>query len=53
MYMMPMADLTPFVNCSTNKDHHVTDAYQLTLKEKWANDKRPPKWTKRGQPSWA
>ena len=45
--------LTPFANCSTYKGHGLFDAYKLTLKDKWANDKRPPKWTNTVKPSWA
>jgi len=51
--LMPPGELTPFVNCSAYKDIGVFDAYKLTLKDKWNNDKRPPKWTTRQRPSWA
>lgn len=40
-----------FVNCSAYKDYEdVFIAYQKTLRDKWDNDKRPPKWTKRQEP---
>lgn len=51
--LIPMGDLTPFANCSTYKHLPVFDAYKLTLKDKWAKDKRPPKWTNTNKPSWA
>lgn len=51
--LMPKGELTPFVNCSTYKDHGVFDAYKLTLIDKWAKDKRPPTWTNHVKPSWA
>lgn len=27
-------------------------AYRLTMLKKWSEDKRPPTWTKRGEPTW-
>ncbi len=43
-----------FVNCTKFKDEADTVlAYRLALVDKWANDKRPPKWTKRKKPEWA
>lgn len=51
--MMPQGPITPFANCSLYKGHGLFDAYKLTLKDKWANDKRPPKWTNTTKPSWA
>lgn len=51
--LIPSGDLTPFVNCTPYKNLDVFDAYQLTLRDKWAADKRPPKWTKSNSPSWA
>lgn len=56
--LMPPGQLTPFANCSayTFADFNPTGifrAYQLTLIDKWAKDKRPPKWTNRQKPSWA
>lgn len=51
--LVPQGPLTPFTNCSTYKQIDTLDAYKLTLKDKWAADKRPPKWTKTGKPSWA
>lgn len=51
--LMPQGPITPFANCSTYKGQSVFVAYQFTLKDKWANDKRPPKWTNTVKPSWA
>lgn len=51
--LMPEGELTPFANCTPYKDHGVFDAYKLTLIDKWANDKRPPKWTNAHKPSWS
>lgn len=51
--LIPTGPLTPFANCSLYKDHGIFDAYKLTLKDKWAVDKRPPKWTNTTKPSWA
>ncbi len=51
---IPKGDLTPWPNCTPNK--HITDihdAYKATMRDKWANDKRPPKWTNATKPSWA
>ena len=45
---IPEGPITPFPNCTPHKnisDVHL--AYRMTLSDKWANDKRPPKWTKR------
>lgn len=41
-----------FCNCTPYKNLPVFEAYKKTLCEKWDNDKRPPKWTKRGKPEW-
>lgn len=41
-----------FVNCTPYKDMEVRAAYRKTLCEKWKNDLRPPRWTRRGQPTW-
>ncbi len=52
--LMPPGDLTPWPNCTPNK--HITDiheAYKVTMRDKWANDKRTPKWTNANKPSWA
>jgi hypothetical protein len=52
--LMPPGDLTPWPNCTPNK--HIVDihdAYKITMRDKWANDKRPPKWTNSTKPSWA
>lgn len=51
--LMPKGDLTPWPNCTPYKNTGTFDAYKLTLKNKWANDKRPPKWTNTQKPSWA
>lgn len=51
--LMPDGDLTPFANCTPYKSSGVFDAYKLTLQDKWAADKRPPKWTNATKPSWA
>jgi hypothetical protein len=51
--LMPPGQITPFANCSTYKNTGIFDAYKLTLRDKWNNDKRPPKWTNRQKPSWA
>jgi hypothetical protein len=46
-------DVTPFPNCSLHKDiEDVHLAYRRTMVDKWNNDKRVPKWTKRGIPRW-
>lgn len=52
---------TPFINCARNKSlgmdftsvNDVPMAYQQYLVNRWHNDKRPPKWTRRGPPEWA
>ena len=51
--LVPEGKLTPFPNCSLFKDDlNVFHAYKKTLATKWANDKRPPKWTNSEPPSW-
>ena len=50
---IPKGNGTPFANCTPYKTIDTIEAYKLTLKDKWAKDKRSPKWTKRGKPSWA
>lgn len=51
--LIPSLGLTEFPNCSLRKDvQDVTEAYRLGFYIKWKNDKRSPKWTKRGQPAW-
>ena len=53
VHTIPSLGLTSFPNCSLRKDiQEVTEAYRLGFAIKWKNDKRPPKWTKRGQPAW-
>lgn len=55
---IPLLKLTPFANCAARKDmnidykrmNDVHQAYRLYLADRWANDKRPPKWTKRTKP---
>lgn len=43
----------PFENCTPYKDVVPTIyAYRLCMVNKWEQDKRPPKWTKRGKPRW-
>lgn len=52
--LMPQGPLTPWPNCTPFKHiEDVHEAYKLTLKDKWAKDKRPPKWTNKNKPSWA
>ena len=56
--LMPQGPMTQFANCSAYlyADFNKTGifrAYQLTLIDKWAKDKRPPKWTNASKPSWA
>lgn len=42
-----------FPNCTTLNDvRDVHRAYQLYLQVRWADDKRPPKWTGRRPPTW-
>lgn len=42
-----------FCNCSFFKDmENVIEAYRLTMKAKWAMDKREPTWTNGGRPEW-
>lgn len=49
----PTTKHTPFVNCTPYKDEpDVFQAYKQTLRDKWASDKRPPKWTKRDMPAF-
>jgi hypothetical protein len=49
-------DLTPpevFVNCTPYKDvPSVHLAYQMTLRDKWQQDRRSPAWSKRGPPNF-
>ena len=45
--------LGKYPNCSLFKDEQdVVNAYRMTMVEKWKNDKRPPRWTKRERPQW-
>lgn len=41
---LPDAPMTPFVNCSLYKDLDVFEAYRLTMRHKWENDKREATW---------
>jgi len=44
---------TSHPNCTPHKDvHPTTEAYRLTLREKWAADARPPRWTRDQPPEW-
>lgn len=42
------------INATTHHKHipDTYEAYRLCLTDKWANDKRPPKWTKRRRPEF-
>lgn len=51
--LIPTGKLTPWPNCTPNKHiEDVHEAYKITLRDKWANDKRPPKWTFAKKPTW-
>ena len=57
---LPAGVLLPFYNGARNlglgADFTCYDpprSYRSYLRFRWVNDKRPPVWTKRGQPSWA
>jgi len=50
--LMPQVDSTPWCNCTPHKDMEVIAAYQLTMTEKWANDKRPPTWKNNLRPTF-
>jgi hypothetical protein len=42
-----------FVNCTPYKDvPSVHLAYQMTLRDKWRQDRRSPTWSKRGPPNF-
>jgi hypothetical protein len=50
---LPVGELQPFPRCDLFKSHpEVVEAYRETLRYKWLNDKRTPKWTRRDPPSW-
>jgi hypothetical protein len=51
-HLMPPGPLTPFANCTPHKDMETIEAYRLTMKEKWAVDKRPPTWKNNSKPNW-
>lgn len=40
-------------NCTPHPDLPLHEAYRQTLNDKWALDRRPPTWTRRGPPNWA
>jgi hypothetical protein len=51
---IPKGSQTPWPNCTPNKHiADIHDAYKITMRDKWAQDKRPPKWTLSQKPSWA
>ena len=50
--LIPEGDLQPFFNCSAYKDEEIHSAYRKTLYNKWVNDYRKPKWTKRSRPEF-
>lgn len=51
--LIPKGDMSLWPNCTPNKHiQDVHEAYRVTLKDKWANDKRPPKWTNAIRPEW-
>lgn len=52
MQFIPAGPLTEFKNCTPHKEIPIHDAYKTTLVEKWKNDTRPPKWTKRDIPEF-
>jgi Pyrimidine dimer DNA glycosylase len=52
VFLLPEGELIPFVNCTPHKDKDIFDAYKLTLNEKWASDKRHPRWTNSIAPDW-
>jgi hypothetical protein len=45
--LIPYGVLTPHPNCTPYKDMPVHTAYQLTLADKWDNDKQQPTWYRR------
>jgi hypothetical protein len=50
--LVPVGDLTPFANCTPHKDLETLTAYRLTMKEKWASDKRAPTWKNGCKTTW-
>lgn len=44
LFDRPAEEPTYFVNCTPYKDMSVHEAYELTLGQKWHNDKRRPTW---------
>jgi hypothetical protein len=55
---IPKGNLTPFANCAARADMNISykylddthEAYRLYLTDRWASDKRLPKWTMRSRP---
>ncbi len=45
-------DMSEFADCSNSDGNDIYSRYRNCLTNKWANDKRPPKWTKRNKPNW-
>jgi hypothetical protein len=50
--LIPAGPLTPFANCTPHKNLETITAYRLTMKEKWAADKRKPTWKNNFAFSW-
>ena len=44
---------TPWANCSGFDLGCIHQSYRECLNFKWLNDKRDPRWTRRGAPSWS
>jgi hypothetical protein len=51
--LLPKGPISPFVNCTPYKDMPVVQAYRTYLDDKWKADKRQPKWTSAGPPTWS
>jgi hypothetical protein len=52
-YIENLAAPTAFENCTPYKDvPSVYLAYQMTLRDKWRQDRRSPTWTRRGPPNF-
>ena len=58
--IIPDGPLTPFANCTSNKEKEISfknisdpiEAYRRYLIARWNTDKLKPKWTKRARPMW-
>jgi hypothetical protein len=48
----PDIGLTPFANCTLYKNPDTVLAYRMTMKQKWAMDKRSPSWKNNSKPTW-